>query len=61
MTGERYYVAEVEVVGSLDALGGGRLLPGMPVEVYVQTEEQVALSYFLKPFTDQISRAFRQE
>ena len=61
VTGEHFYIAEVKITGTLDALGGGRLLPGMPVEVYVETEEQVALSYFLKPFTDQISRAFRED
>jgi HlyD family secretion protein len=33
----------------------------MPVEIFVQTEEQVAIAYFAKPFTDQITRAFREE
>jgi HlyD family secretion protein len=61
VTGEHYYVADVEVVGSLAALGGSHLVPGMPVEVYVQTQEQVALAYFLKPLTDQVARAFREE
>jgi HlyD family secretion protein len=36
-------------------------MPGMPVEVYVQTEERSALSYLTKPFTDQMMRAFREE
>lgn len=60
-TGQHYYVAQVQVVGNLSALGGRRLVPGMPVEVYVQTQEQVAIAYFLKPVTDQIMRAFREE
>jgi HlyD family secretion protein len=37
------------------------LVPGMPVESYVQTAERTALSYLTKPFADQISRAFREE
>jgi HlyD family secretion protein len=41
-------------------LPDGRLLPGMPVEVYIQTEERTALSYLAKPITDQVSRAFRE-
>ena len=36
-------------------------LPGMPVEVFMSTEPRTALSYFSKPFTDQFSRAFREQ
>jgi HlyD family secretion protein len=32
----------------------------MPVEVYISTEERTALSYLVKPLTDQFSRAFRE-
>lgn len=60
-TGQSYYLAEAEVTGELSALGDRGLIPGMPVEVFVQTEEQVAIAYFVKPFTDQITRAFREE
>lgn len=60
-TGQSYYTAEAQVTGDLSVLGVRGLVPGMPVEVFVQTQEQVAIAYFLKPFTDQISRAFREE
>ena len=60
-TGESYYLAEVMATGDTDSLGTRGLVPGMPVEVFVQTEEQVALAYFMKPFTDQAARAFREE
>ena len=60
-TGQSYYLAEAEVTGDLSVLGDRGLVPGMPVEVFVQTQEQVAIAYFAKPFTDQISRAFREE
>ncbi|MNU09816.1 Type I secretion system membrane fusion protein PrsE [compost metagenome] len=56
-----FYVMEAEVIGDLSVLGERGLIPGMPVEVFVQTEQQVALAYFVKPFTDQITRAFREE
>lgn len=60
-TGQSYYVAEAEVTGDLSVLGDRGLVPGMPVDVFVQTQEQVAIAYFVKPFTDQIARAFREE
>lgn len=60
-TGQSFYLAEAEVTGDLSALGNRGLIPGMPVDVFVQTEAQVAIAYFAKPFTDQISRAFREE
>ncbi|MGB3339420.1 MAG: HlyD family type I secretion periplasmic adaptor subunit [Devosia sp.] len=60
-TGESYYLAQVVADGDTDSLGARGLVPGMPVEVFVQTEEQVALAYFMKPFTDQVTRAFREE
>jgi HlyD family secretion protein len=40
--------------------GDLKLVPGMPVEVYLSTGERTALSYLAKPFTDQMNRAFRE-
>lgn len=37
------------------------LLPGMPVEAYLQTESRTPISYLTKPLTDQIARAMREE
>lgn len=61
-TGEAYYLGDVSVSPEeLAKLGGdGILLPGMPVEVYVSTEERTAMSYLVKPLTDQFNRAFRE-
>lgn len=60
-TGETYYLGEIDVsAGELEKLGGRALLPGMPVEVYVSTEERTAFSYLAKPLTDQFARAFRE-
>ncbi|MGO4625296.1 HlyD family type I secretion periplasmic adaptor subunit, partial [Ensifer sp. 2TAB8] len=45
----------------IERLGNRKLMPGMPVEVFVQTDERTAISYISKPFTDQMMRAFREE
>jgi HlyD family secretion protein len=37
-----------------------KLVPGMPVEAFVATGERTALSYLVKPVTDQFARAFRE-
>ena len=59
--GGHYYSADIAVAeGGLDSLGKDRLRPGMPVEIYISTEERTVLSYLLRPFTDQVSRALRE-
>ncbi|MDQ7727604.1 HlyD family type I secretion periplasmic adaptor subunit [Halomonas sp. SpR8] len=61
-TGEIYYLGDVDVSAEeLEKLGDTTLMPGMPVEVFITTEERTALTYFVKPITDQFSRAFREE
>jgi HlyD family secretion protein len=45
---------------ALAKLGGLKLLPGMPVEAYIETGQRTALSYLMKPLTDQFARAFRE-
>ena len=37
-----------------------RLVPGMPAEAFIQTYERTPLQYLLKPFGEQIARAFRE-
>jgi membrane fusion protein, type I secretion system len=37
-----------------------RLVPGMPVEAFIQTDERTPLQYLLKPLGEQIARAFRE-
>lgn len=60
-SGEIYYLGDIEVAkGELTKLGDKRLIPGMPVEVFVSTEERTAFSYFAKPVTDQFAKAFRE-
>ena len=62
VTGDIYYLADVEIsVSDMARLGQRKLLPGMPVEVYISTDQRTALSYLTKPFVDQVKRAFREE
>ena len=61
MTGASYYVARVSISkAELEKLDQKRLVPGMPAEVHIKTEDRTALSYLLKPFEDQMQRAFRE-
>ncbi len=57
---ESYYTVRIRVSEEeLQRLGGQKLLAGMPVEAFLQTEPRTALSYLVKPMHDQIARAFR--
>ncbi|UGY08598.1 hypothetical protein [Phyllobacterium pellucidum] len=61
-SGQVYYLTDVIVpADELEKLGDGKLLPGMPVEVFVSTEERTALSFLAKPLADQFSRAFKEQ
>jgi HlyD family secretion protein len=60
-TGATYYTAELELDdGEQTRLGTRELLPGMPVEVFLQTGKRSPLAYLVKPFTDYFARAFRE-
>lgn len=61
-TGHSYYLARISVSASEKAkLENATLVPGMPAEAFVRTSDRTALSYLVKPLTDQINRAFREE
>ncbi|RYI14176.1 MAG: HlyD family efflux transporter periplasmic adaptor subunit, partial [Acetobacteraceae bacterium] len=60
-TGTGYYSAEVQLSDDQSArLGDRTIVPGMPVEVFLQTGRYTPLAYLLKPFTDYFSHAFRE-
>ena len=60
-TGATYYTAEQQQDAGEEArLGDRALLPGMPVEVFLQTGRRTPLAYLVKPFTDYFARAFRE-
>jgi HlyD family secretion protein len=59
-TGATFYKARIHTVDEQIArLGGVRLIPGMPVEAFIQTGERTAISYLVKPLADQLNRAWR--
>jgi HlyD family secretion protein len=59
-TGALHYVGEIEFADAVARLGDRQLQPGMPVEVLITTDERTPLSYLVKPFVDQMQRAFRE-
>ena len=59
--GTSYYVVRVGIdTGEIEKLKGLQFVPGMPVEVFVQTQPRSMLSYLLKPLRDQAVRALRE-
>jgi HlyD family secretion protein len=60
-TGTSYYTVRVALkADELKKLGKSKLVPGMPVEVFIQTSERTVLSYLTRPLTEQAERAFRE-
>lgn len=61
-TGQQYYSAYLSVPEEELALLDGRtLVPGMPVEAFIQTASRTPIAYLVQPFTDYFARAFREE
>lgn len=61
-TGLGFYTARVRLPKEEVArLKGLSLTPGMPAEVFLPTHERTILSYLVKPLSDQMERAFREE
>ncbi len=61
-TGLPHYLVRAALKeGEIAKLAGKSLVPGMPAEVFFQTGSRTAMSYFMKPLSDQIQRAFRED
>jgi HlyD family secretion protein len=61
-TGQSYYTIRVSMPPEeIARLGDSKLIPGMPVEAFVQTGDRTMLSYLIKPLRDQLMRAFREK
>lgn len=61
-TGASYYSVRIALdPDEVERLGRVKLVPGMPVEAFIQTGERTILSYLLKPVSDQMMRAFREK
>lgn len=60
-TGASFYTARVLLKPEeLAKLGSAKLVPGMPVEVFIKTQGRTALSYLVKPLRDQAEHAFKE-
>lgn len=61
VTGMTYYRVDLAPLPEeLPKLEDQDLLPGMPVEAYLKTDDRTPLSYLTKPLTDYFNRAFRE-
>jgi HlyD family secretion protein len=60
-SGATYYTVRIAVPDAeITRLQGLKIIPGMPVEVFIQTKSRTVLSYLLKPLADQVMRTFRE-
>lgn len=58
---QQYYTARVALSqAELNSIGDLHLVPGMPAEVYIRTQDRTPLNYLLKPLREQIARTFRE-
>ncbi|MBL4813136.1 MAG: HlyD family type I secretion periplasmic adaptor subunit [Rhodobacteraceae bacterium] len=60
-TGQSYYRVGLSVDPSeIARLDGAQIVPGMPVEAYLETGDRTVLAYLIQPITQQLRRAFRE-
>ncbi|WP_313529024.1 HlyD family type I secretion periplasmic adaptor subunit [Shinella sp.] len=60
-TGATFYKAEIKPeAGEMAKLGDKHVMPGMPVETFIQTSERSPLEYLVKPLADYFAKAFRE-
>ncbi|MET0444051.1 MAG: HlyD family type I secretion periplasmic adaptor subunit [Pseudorhodoplanes sp.] len=61
-TGVGYYTIRIGMsADEVARLGEVKLVPGMPVEAFVQTGDRTVISYLMKPLADHFQRAFREK
>lgn len=54
-----YYFVDIALIDNqLKRLGGLQLIPGMPVEAFIRTDQRSPASYVIKPIEDFFSKAF---
>jgi HlyD family secretion protein len=61
-TGAYYYTVRISVPDNeVSRLEGLKLIPGMPVDVFIESGRRTVISYLVRPLSDQIARAFREK
>ena len=60
-TGTSHYTARVSLkADQVERLAGAKLVPGMPVDVFIQTPSRTVLTYLIEPLKEQAERAFKE-
>lgn len=59
-TNEEFYSVRIGIPEERVQALSLKLVPGMPVESFIVTEERTVLSYLMKPLQDQLTKAFRE-
>jgi HlyD family secretion protein len=60
-TGAMYYIVRVAIDQTkLPMLKGQKLVPGMRLDMFTQTEPRTVISYAIKPLKDQVARTFKE-
>lgn len=61
VSGQSYFTARLTIPDAeLAKLNGKKLVPGMPVEAFLKTDDRTVLSYLVKPVSDQIAHAMKE-
>jgi len=63
LTGASFYAVEVLLPDDERSKLGSEnaLVPGLPAEIFIETDKRTPMSYLLKPLTDNFGRAFREK
>ena len=60
--GQAYYVVRILLPPvAIKRIGALQLVPGMPVEAYIRTDDRTPFEYILKPLQEQIARTFASD
>lgn len=58
---QAYYLVRIRLaLEQIRRLGDLQLVPGMPAEIYIHTQNRTPLQYLIKPLAEQIARTFRE-
>ena len=61
-SGQNFYTVRIRIQDDeLARLGNVKLVPGMPVDAYIQTTSRTMMSYLMRPMADQLRRSFRDK
>jgi len=55
-----FYTARIAIPDEELARLDGALVPGMPVDAFLQTGARTVMSFLLKPVADQVTKAWRE-